>query len=38
MFNFSKFEINYVKVDMQILLKKATNKKFKVIAGIPYYY
>ena len=38
MFNFSKFEISYVKVDMQILIKKATNKKFAVIAGISYYY
>ena len=28
MFKFSKFEINYVKVDTQMLIKMATNKKF----------
>ena len=31
MFKFSKFEISYVKLYTQILIKKATNKKFKVI-------
>ena len=38
MFDVSKFENSCVKVDMQILIKKATNKKIWVIAGIPYYY